>query len=245
MKKILVLSLAVNVFFGIFLIMNSSFVLQVEADCTVAACARPPCCNGDVNGDAEIDLSDAVSLLAYLFADGNEPAKIDCFAGPGSQPPAATGLMLCYDSAGAVVDCGDEHHPGQDGFYQKGCPLEGRFTDNNDGTVTDNCTGLTWQRASAPGEYTWAEALQYCEDLALGGETDWRLPNVRELHSIVDYGRDHPAIDPVFESGMAWYWSSTTLSVTPTDAWAVNFGYGGAVNELGKTGTHPVRAVRG
>jgi hypothetical protein len=120
--------------------------------------------------------------------------------------------------------------------------MEGRFVDNGDGTVTD--TGLTWQQETAPDMYTWAEALQYCEGLELGGETDWRLPNVRELESIVDFGRYNPAIDPVFSAESSWYWSSSSSVGGPSRAWHVSF-TDGRVSHGGKDGACYVRAVRG
>ena len=73
------------------------------------------------------------------------------------------------------------------------------FIDNGDGTITDTVTGLMWQKATAPGTYTWEQALTYCENLTLAGDySDWRLPNRNELQSIVDYSRYNPAIDTTF-----------------------------------------------
>ena len=96
---------------------------------------------------------------------------------------------------------------GQDGFFQNGCPTAGRFVDNTDGTVTDNCTGLMWTQdiVDASGDGTrdhddnvnWCAALNACEDLDFANQTDWRLPNITELESIVDYGRI-PTINSVF-----------------------------------------------
>jgi len=108
--------------------------------------------------------------------------------------------------------------------------MAGRFVDNRDGTVTDNCTGLMWQKETAPDEYTWQQALQYCEGLELAGHSDWRLPNVQELHSILDYDRRGPATDPIFGANLrkVLYWSSTTFGYNSNDAWGVNLDDGGA-----------------
>jgi hypothetical protein len=106
------------------------------------------------------------------------------------------------------------------------------FVDNDDGTVTDNATGLTWMQAdsgassdSAQGGLDWEGALNYCASLDYAGISDWRLPNAKELHSIVDYTRspdatNSAAIDPIFdissitnEAGQLDYpafWTSTT-----------------------------------
>jgi len=76
-------------------------------------------------------------------------------------------------------------------------------------TVTDRATGLVWQRRSVAGALRWADALAYCGELSLDGHRDWRLPNAKELHSIVDYSRI-PAIDPLFEFSdrLVYLWSS-------------------------------------
>ncbi len=78
-------------------------------------------------------------------------------------------------------------------------------------TVTDRATGLVWQRRDSAGALSWAGALAYCGGLSLGGHRDWRVPDAKALHSIVDYSRI-PAIDPMFAlSDRAVYlWSSTT-----------------------------------
>jgi hypothetical protein len=234
--------------FGMFLIMSA---VVVDADCTDDPCRNPPCCNGDVTGKGEIDIADAIYLLSYLFAGGPEPVQIECpVSRSGGLPDPGRMKWHVGGSPWSEIDCASEEYPGQDGFYQKGCPMEGRrFVDNEDGTVTDNCTGLTWQQATAAGTYTWAEALQYCENLGLGGETDWRLPNVRELQSIVDYGRYSPAIDPVFSAESWWYWSSSS-GVNDTNhawhdvAWRVSFSSGHVVRD-DKSDARCVRAVRG
>lgn len=84
--------------------------------------------------------------------------------------------------------------------------------DNGDGTVTDHATELTWQRADDGQTRNWSDALAYCENLELAEADDWRLPNVKELQSIVNYDSPEPAKYPDFEQGdpAAWYWSSTT-----------------------------------
>lgn len=112
-------------------------------------------------------------------------------------------------------------------LYVRGNPDYGKnkFTDNGDGTVTDHATGLTWQKADSGKGLNWAAALAYAENLEYAGHSDWRLPNAKELQSIVDYTRapdktGSAAIDPVFrvsairnEAGQAdypCYWTGTT-----------------------------------
>ena len=83
-------------------------------------------------------------------------------------------------------------------------------------TISDRATGLVWQREDDGRTRTWTEALAYGDGLTLGGASDWRLPNAKELHSIVDYTRT-PAIDPRFtlSDKAAYLWSSTTHLEAP------------------------------
>jgi len=209
--------------------------------------------NGDVNADGQINLTDAVTILGHLFLGSPTELLPLCAPSPTTSGLPDTGQVLCYDDAGKEITCNSASCPGQDGASATGCPSEGRFTDNGDGTVTDNCTGLMWQKDSADvnadGQLTdqdhvrWCQALAYCENLSFAGHDDWRLPNVRELESIVDYGGRIMAIDPVFGALSMPYWSSTSSAALPDDAWAVFFVVG-SVNGYGKEGDHHVRAVR-
>jgi len=120
------------------------------------------------------------------------------------------------------------------------------LTDNLDGTVTDARTGLVWQQGE-PGGMGWDAALSYCDGLELGGSSDWRLPNIKELESVVDFTRADPAIDVTkFPSAStSYYWSSTTLAYGPAGAWDVYFGYGGVDGHDKPTALESVRCVRG
>jgi hypothetical protein len=99
------------------------------------------------------------------------------------------------------------------------------FVDDGNGTITDHATGLTWTQNDSGQGLDWEGALNYCASLDYAGISDWRLPNAKELQSIVDYSRspdatDSAAIDPIFnlstitdEAGQLDYpafWSSTT-----------------------------------
>jgi len=101
------------------------------------------------------------------------------------------------------------------------------FSDNGDGTVSDGSTGLVWQQADDGQTRDWPGALKYCEGLTLAGKDDWRLPNVKELQSIVDYSRPEPAINRRFlkvADPKGWFWSSTTHGENPGFANYVCFG---------------------
>ena len=121
----------------------------------------------------------------------------------------------------------------------------GAYTDNGDGTVTDTSTALTWQKASSSGK-TWEQALVYCEGLSLGARTDWRLPTIKELNSLVDYSLYGPAINTTYfpNTVSSFYWSSTTDASYTNSAWCVDFLFG--VDYMGYKGSnYDVRAVRG
>ncbi|MFH1242584.1 MAG: DUF1566 domain-containing protein [Pseudomonadota bacterium] len=124
------------------------------------------------------------------------------------------------------------------------------FVNNGNGTVTDKITGLVWQQGDGHNDgegRTWEEALAFCQTLSLGGHTDWRLPNVRELESLTDVNRFIlPSIDPLFDCRSSYYWSSTTHAEDMDQAWEVYFGYGGA-DYWGKSSStvYCVRCVRG
>jgi hypothetical protein len=135
------------------------------------------------------------------------------------------------------------------------------FTVNADGTVTHNKTGLTWQRClvgqtwsaaagcAVPAQGTtmsWASALQAAASNTFAGYNDWRVPNIKELRSIVEHTCNAPSINSsmFFSDPGAATWSSTTLASNGGQAWIVNFNLGD-FNVNGKTGLANVRLVRG
>jgi hypothetical protein len=213
--------------------------VEFEAESSGPACAMQ---NGDVNSDRNVDLSDSIAILGNLFL-GN-PRKLSplCLS-PASACLPDTG-SLCEKS-----DCGAE-----DGAYATGCPMDGRFVDNGDSTVTDRCTGLMWQKNTADvngdgqstDQVSWCDALAYCESLSFAGHGDWRLPNIRELESIVDYGRDPLTIDPAFGAFESPYWSSTSFASgrVSASAWSVTFYEGYVIGGRKLLDNYYVRAVR-
>ncbi len=99
------------------------------------------------------------------------------------------------------------------------------FSDNGDETINDNATGLMWAKNDNGEGLNWEDALLYAENAEIAGYTDWRLPNAKELQSIVDYSRSpetsgSAAIDPLFnctrivneagEQDYPFYWTGTT-----------------------------------
>ena len=137
---------------------------------------------------------------------------------------------------------------GDDGDLQRGVAWPNpRFTDNGDGTVKDNLTGLIWMKnANCFGTKTWNNALTSCNTLAdgqcglLDGSQpgDWRLPNRKELESLIHLGYYNPSLpntegtgqwkegDPFTGVRSYYYWSSTTRAYGTVGAWSVVLNYG-------------------
>ena len=125
-----------------------------------------------------------------------------------------------------------------DGILKKGVKWPNqRFTDNQDGTVTDNLTGLIWLKsANCFGSGDWTQALSNANGLADGscGLTDgsipgdWRFPNIRELLSLIDYGQSYKLLpkDHPFTGVGGTYCSSTSSAYTSVYFWSVNFAFG-------------------
>jgi hypothetical protein len=120
------------------------------------------------------------------------------------------------------------------------------FIDNGDETVTDSNTDLMWQQPFIC-EHSFEHALSYCENLDLAGYDDWRLPNIKELVSIVDYDEHWPSIDTSYfpNTNTMHYWSSTTDTLSPDYIWHVKFDTGRIVSRLKtSTGSKYARCVR-
>ena len=102
-----------------------------------------------------------------------------------------------------------------------------RYVDNGT-TVSDNMTGLMWQQSDDNVQRTWEAAITYCEGLTLQGYTDWRLSNIKEIQTIVDYSLYNPAVNTAFFPGTnsVAYWSSTTDDAFPDSAWSLDFSDG-------------------
>ncbi|MFQ5510642.1 MAG: DUF1566 domain-containing protein [Candidatus Krumholzibacteriia bacterium] len=227
---------------------------------------------GDFDDDGQVTVSDAFRHLRFAVGLGE---SLMC---PGGGLPR-TGQTTVYGA-------------GSDGDVQAGALLS--YTDNGDGTITDDNTGLMWEKKDDSGgihdkdnTYLWSAGvvsssigainmdgtiattfLSTLNDVAGGGANcfaghcDWRVSNVRELQTIVDYEAFSPTVDPAFHrpttcSGCAdvtlttcsctmWstYWSSTSTAGSPHTAWLVSFLEGYVFLDFKTRGRH-VRAVRG
>ena len=139
-----------------------------------------------------------------------------------------------------------------DGFYECGVkPIDQRFTNNCDGTFSDHLTGLMWFNTYAVGflNFTWIDAMLVIDDYntnEFAGYNDWRMPNIKELQSLVDYGQYAPAmadnLNPYWEGETVW--SSTTQSNDWHYKYAVDF-YDGTTVLAHYEGINRVLPVRG
>jgi hypothetical protein len=146
-------------------------------------------------------------------------------------PPAKSGQTECWNHNGDQIDCAGT---GQDGESRNGVTVNPRFRTNGDGTVLDNLTGLIWlQDANCWALRNWTAALSEANNLAEGscGLTDgsiagdWRLPNRKELLSLLDLGQYVPALPPghpFTDVRQGPYWSSTSDAGIAIYAWTVN-----------------------
>ncbi|MDD3284810.1 MAG: DUF1566 domain-containing protein [Patescibacteria group bacterium] len=167
--------------------------------------------------------------------------------------PLKTGQTKCYDPSSATGDEIPCSGTGQDGEYQIGQAMSYTTTTN---TVLDNSTGLMWKKCSeglsgnncetgTATTHTFAQAITICENDETDGYTDWRLPNIKELLTLVDFGKSNPAIDiTAFPATVSeYYWSSTTYLDSPRIAWSVYF-YDGGTGNGGKGNEGYVRCTR-
>jgi hypothetical protein len=202
-----------------------------------------------------------VSLLNYLY-DASlftyglaEPAYFDS---TGSDYWSSTESQVSADVAW-VVDGGRVTYgygsKGTTAFYAR-CvrgPSWGQntYVDNGDGTITDTMSKLVWQQNDDGVARNWQSALAYCENLMLAGSSEWRLPDIKELDSVVsiippDETYYLPAISttyfPTTQNGD--YWSSTTMEGSSNYAWIVDFALGDIDTDGEKSGFKFTRCVR-
>ena len=238
------------------------------------------------NGAAAADVAGGKTFWG-LLPDGDWGPQTGTAVGSGGPYVwiPRTGQTTCYNG-GTPVSCAGT---GQDGEYQMGsttipalAPTNGltgaynlgwtgttRFTDNGDGTVTDDLTGLIWLKNSdCFGARQWLQALSDANGLASGAcglsdgsaAGDWRLPNVNELHSLIDLSQSYPALpsghpfinlNVVPDPYITPYWSSTHNivvyqgNVIAANAWYVRPGWDGLVYNTAQNQSLFVWPVRG
>jgi hypothetical protein len=138
-----------------------------------------------------------------------------------------TGQKYCYSEQGAKIPCPGS---GQDAELLIGTAWpEPRFSVRSE-TVLDQLTGLVWSRDANPGQFpcTWQQAFDLVDRINskhFAGFNDWRLPNRRELRSLMDYQQKKPPLPAQHRFTnifLYWYWTSTTAAIHPSYAWAVH-----------------------
>ncbi|HYC57249.1 MAG TPA: DUF1566 domain-containing protein [Candidatus Binatia bacterium] len=240
----------------------------------------PTCGDNEINGRETCDGTDLAGVtcgdFGYLGGTiGCRPSCLlyDLTECTGRSVYPATGQTISYEAETFGMP---SHSVPDDGALRTGGPLS--FVDNGDGTITDTNTGLMWEKKgfeisgdhSAETTYAWSSDTsgtiwdwigRLNDDnggAGYAGHDDWRVPNRRELDSIVDFSRSEPAVHSAFNNGCVSdctpltcsctlvdeYWSSTTSVANDSLAWAVNFSRG-AAGDFAKTSRRAVRAVRG
>ena len=128
--------------------------------------------------------------------------------------------------------------------------LNADFTRTNSGIVTDNITSLQWQDNYNDNKHLikqthWSEAIDYCEGLILEGKDDWRVPNIKELQSIIDNEEVSFSFNKIFKKNKAKiYWSSSSYIKNSTKVWKVNFANGSTIKGTKRDALSFVRCVR-
>jgi hypothetical protein len=153
-----------------------------------------------------------------------------CWSAPTACPSDAGVLpYVCEQYSGSCADPDWAEWPVPNSSVDSPpAPNLQSYTDNGDGTITDNVTKLMWQKTYAGATATWTNAVLNCELLSLAGHQDWRLPTVIELSSIIDFTLGPPKIpiNATYFVGMKNfnYWTSTPAAGTsPPQAWTVEF----------------------
>ena len=152
-----------------------------------------------------------------------------------------TGQTISYSTA-----TGDDAHYNP-AFIQPAYAIQSPVGTSS--VTVDNVTGLMWITnpvdAGINGTYLWDNALTACEGLTYATYSDWRLPNIKELQSIVDYSAVMPSADTTYFSTLnGTYWASTTFQPNSPYAWSLDFMSGAIVARI-KAGNSYVRCVRG
>lgn len=184
------------------------------------------------------DVAARTVVLGIASNDPSTPAFTFTVHGAGISPPskvARTGQTTSYAA-------------GDDAAQARGVAWPSpRFVDNGDGTVSDMLTGLMWQK-SPSSTMSWTSAITTSRSLTLASYTDWRLPNVIELESLVNVEQAAPA-SWLSAQGFAGiqssvYWTSTTFAQDSSRAWVVYMDYGGSVGRSSKVLSKYSWAVR-
>lgn len=217
--------------------------------------ARLYCSVLNMAGYTDWSLPSRVALITLIKLTGTSPT-IDADAFPGtkgdavfwssSRHAAVSGHVNFLSFATGMPGHGTPDQMGYVRCVRSTVSVDpyGQY-DLAEDSVRDTRTLLTWQRNSPGQAYAWSDALAFCEELTLGGQLDWRLPNFSELMSIVDDSRTDPAIDPVAfpRTVETPFWSSTPKAPAGDTVYTVDF-TDGTMREYYADDTARVRCVR-
>jgi hypothetical protein len=255
-----------------FLVFSLTTLLLANAVPAAAQTCTPAQACGDINNADGVTVVDALGVLRRAIG---LPVTLMCSCTGGDQCPGGglveTGQTLCWDPLDTQAPISKTPCPGtrQDGDLRMGVPIQ--FVDNGNGTITDTNTTLVWEKLSDDNsihdyDYTqhqWAgafyEKVKQLNEEAFAGFTDWRVPNIKELSTLIDYSFNaSPAVSTAFNYDCkpgctvatcsctkgSNYWTSTSLEPAGTNAWVINF-QNALISNQTKTQYYFVRAVRG
>ncbi len=215
----------------------------------------------DLWGNASCAASGTCAALNVSDCDDSNPCTADlCNAAKsgcwhanmvdgtvcGNGATCAAGTCICAPGYLSVTS-GDGKVCAADGPVWGNLPYSpAGFSDNADGTVSDTDTGLTWQQADPAGvTYTWDQANQFCITSKLANVTDWRLPTLAELSTLIDFNKLNPATTNLLQTNVSLgYWSATPLANGAGNAWSISFVVGDEAPAMLSSKNH-VRCVRG
>ncbi len=209
---------------------------------------------GDFMGNGFTDIAIYLTVIHYVSLPNSRDREV-----PG--PPLTGANFTAYDGSNPLVSLPATSN---DSLRVRPAVSRDRFTDNQDGTVTDSVTGLVWlKNAGCFSSANWAGALAQVNMLASGAcgladgsaAGEWRLPNINELESLVDVSRSNPALapgHPFTNVSTAIYWSSTSYFGGESgswNAWAIRLSDGRYINDSASnnkaTASNQVWAVKG
>jgi len=208
------------------LILSAATALAEQADAISSATAVEEPCVADFDCNGIVGLYDLFIFLGEFGRNPNNRPCRPCISAPVPKTGQTTSVVI-----------------GDDGNLKFGVTWsDPRFTENYtcgweedavpDGTFTDKLTGLIWTKDAQTilGPMSWFDAITACNNLIypeIPDEEyeDWRLPNIRELQSLIDYGQNNPALPsghPFDNIQSSYYWSSTAYMDGTDKAWVVN-----------------------
>jgi hypothetical protein len=220
---------------------------------------------GVVTGDADL-VTGNIKAGTTIFGVAGKTEVVDTTSGDAAAGDLLVGKKAWVDGAevtgtaypASVPKTGQttSYRTGDDGDLEKGVAWPNpRFTVTTNGSdvvVTDNMTGLMWVKAphslsGNSGGQAWNDAIDFCNGLTFAGQSDWRLPNVREIQSLIDHGCSSPALPagyPFTGVQSDLYWSSSTYVDGADYAWYVDFYVGDVLRRYKVDNSYvwPVRA---